>query len=155
MALNTSLLLQLWTVNPPFSKALQCNLSIVLCTHLNMNTNLLLVWDQKMKTGNAIFPWHRDCLPLGGNQGRSKFKWVLVQNFEVNNNVIPELPSYHFFCLLQSQMLKFSSMAPDLDRLNELGYRLPLNDKEIKRMQNLNRHWSLISSQTTERFRWG
>ncbi|XP_068533197.1 nesprin-1 isoform X4 [Anas acuta] len=53
---------------------------------------------------------------------------------------------------LKSQMLKFSSMAPDLDRLNELGYRLPLNDKEIKRMQNLNRHWSLISSQTTERF---
>ncbi|NXT73431.1 SYNE1 protein, partial [Zapornia atra] len=52
---------------------------------------------------------------------------------------------------LKSQMLKFSSMAPDLDRLNELGYRLPLNDKEIKRMQNLNRHWSLISSQTTER----
>ncbi|RMC12933.1 hypothetical protein DUI87_10460 [Hirundo rustica rustica] len=54
---------------------------------------------------------------------------------------------------LKSQMLKFSSMSPDLDRLNELGYRLPLNDKEIKRMQNLNRHWSLISSQTTERFR--
>ncbi|KAM6272871.1 nesprin-1 isoform 2-T2 [Spheniscus humboldti] len=53
---------------------------------------------------------------------------------------------------LKSQMLKFSSMAPDVDRLNELGYRLPLNDKEIKRMQNLNRHWSLISSQTTERF---
>ncbi|XP_074043952.1 nesprin-1 isoform X5 [Macrotis lagotis] len=53
---------------------------------------------------------------------------------------------------LKGQMLKFSSMAPDLDRLNELGYRLPLNDKEIKRMQNLNRHWSLISSQTTERF---
>ncbi|XP_044527655.1 nesprin-1 isoform X1 [Gracilinanus agilis] len=53
---------------------------------------------------------------------------------------------------LKGQMLKFSSMAPDLDRLNELGYRLPLNDKEIKRIQNLNRHWSLISSQTTERF---
>ncbi|EPY80656.1 nesprin-1, partial [Camelus ferus] len=53
---------------------------------------------------------------------------------------------------LKGQMLKFSSMVPDLDRLNELGYRLPLNDKEIKRMQNLNRHWSLISSQTTERF---
>ncbi|KAM4866179.1 nesprin-1 isoform 1-T1 [Thomomys bottae] len=53
---------------------------------------------------------------------------------------------------LKGQMLKFSSMAPDLDRLNELGYRLPLNDKEIKRMQNLNRHWSLTSSQTTERF---
>uniref|UniRef100_A0A8C8SFJ9 Spectrin repeat containing nuclear envelope protein 1 n=1 Tax=Pelusios castaneus TaxID=367368 RepID=A0A8C8SFJ9_9SAUR len=53
---------------------------------------------------------------------------------------------------LKSQMLKFSSMAPDLDRLNELGYRLPLNDKEIKRMQNLNRQWSMSSSQTTERF---
>ncbi|XP_039707258.1 nesprin-1 isoform X7 [Pteropus medius] len=53
---------------------------------------------------------------------------------------------------LKGQMLKFSSLAPDLDRLNELGYRLPLNDKEIKRMQSLNRHWSLISSQTTERF---
>ncbi|XP_035564310.1 nesprin-1 isoform X17 [Canis lupus baileyi] len=53
---------------------------------------------------------------------------------------------------LKGQMLKFSSMVPDLDRLNELGYRLPLNDKEIKRMQNLNRRWSLISSQTTERF---
>ncbi|XP_009867463.1 PREDICTED: nesprin-1, partial [Apaloderma vittatum] len=53
---------------------------------------------------------------------------------------------------LKSQMLKFSSMTPDLDHLNELGYRLPLNDKEIKRMQNLNRQWSLISSQTTERF---
>ncbi|XP_078239370.1 nesprin-1 isoform X9 [Pogona vitticeps] len=53
---------------------------------------------------------------------------------------------------LKRQMLKFSSMAPDLDRLNELGYRLPLNDKEIKRMQNLNRCWSIISSQTTERF---
>ncbi|XP_076782867.1 nesprin-1 isoform X4 [Arvicanthis niloticus] len=53
---------------------------------------------------------------------------------------------------LKGQMLKFSSMAPDLHRLNELGYRLPLNDKEIKRMQNLNRHWSLTSSQTTERF---
>lgn len=45
-------------------------------------------------------------------------------------------------------------MAPDLDHLNELGYRLPLNDKEIKRMQSLNRHWSLVSSQTTERFRY-
>ncbi|XP_068841653.1 nesprin-1-like isoform X2 [Capricornis sumatraensis] len=53
---------------------------------------------------------------------------------------------------LKGQMLKFSSMVPDLDRLNELGYRLPLNDKEIKRVQNLNRHWALISSQTTERF---
>uniref|UniRef100_H3A7S5 KASH domain-containing protein n=1 Tax=Latimeria chalumnae TaxID=7897 RepID=H3A7S5_LATCH len=53
---------------------------------------------------------------------------------------------------LKQQMLKFSSMAPDLDRLNELGYRLPLSDKEIKRIQALNRRWSLNSAQTTERF---
>lgn len=51
-------------------------------------------------------------------------------------------------------MLKFSSMAPELERLNELGYRLPLNDTEIKRMQNLNRSWSTASGQTTERFRY-
>lgn len=51
-------------------------------------------------------------------------------------------------------MLKFSSMAPELERLNELGYRLPLNDAEIKRMQNLNRSWSTASAQTTERFRY-
>lgn len=51
-------------------------------------------------------------------------------------------------------MLKFSSMAPELERLHELGYRLPLNDAEIKRMQNLNRSWSTASGQTTERFRY-
>lgn len=51
-------------------------------------------------------------------------------------------------------MLKFSSMAPDLERLNELGYRLPLNDSEMKRLQNLNRSWSTTSAQTTERFRF-
>lgn len=55
---------------------------------------------------------------------------------------------------LQKLMLKFSSMAPELERLNELGYRLPLNDTEIKRMQNLNRSWSTASAQTTERFRY-
>ncbi|XP_041710587.2 nesprin-1 isoform X1 [Coregonus clupeaformis] len=53
---------------------------------------------------------------------------------------------------LKRQILRFSSMAPDLERLNELGYRLPLNDIEIKRMQNLNRSWSAANAQTTERF---
>ncbi|TRY83468.1 hypothetical protein DNTS_016212, partial [Danionella cerebrum] len=53
---------------------------------------------------------------------------------------------------LKKQMLKFSSMAPDLERMNDLGYKLPLNDSEIKRMQNLNRSWSCTSAQTTERF---
>ncbi|XP_045579617.1 nesprin-1 isoform X1 [Salmo salar] len=53
---------------------------------------------------------------------------------------------------LKRQILRFSSMAHDLERLNELGYRLPLNDTEIKRMQNLNRSWSAANAQTTERF---
>ncbi|XP_061651777.1 nesprin-1 isoform X12 [Phyllopteryx taeniolatus] len=53
---------------------------------------------------------------------------------------------------LKRLMMKFSSMAPELERLNELGYRLPLNDSEIKRMQNLNRNLSAASAQTTERF---
>lgn len=51
-------------------------------------------------------------------------------------------------------MLKFSGRTPELEHLNELGYRLPLNDSEIKRMQNLNRSWSAASAQTTERFRY-
>lgn len=55
---------------------------------------------------------------------------------------------------LKKQMLKFSSMAPDLERLNELAYRLPLSDSEIKQIQSLNRIWSNISVQTTERFRF-
>nr|XP_057913483.1 nesprin-1 isoform X8 [Doryrhamphus excisus] len=53
---------------------------------------------------------------------------------------------------LKRLMMNFSSMAPELERLNELGYRLPLNDSEIKSMQNLNRNWSGASAQTTERF---
>uniref|UniRef100_A0A4W5RRV1 Spectrin repeat containing, nuclear envelope 1b n=1 Tax=Hucho hucho TaxID=62062 RepID=A0A4W5RRV1_9TELE len=53
---------------------------------------------------------------------------------------------------LKRQILRFSSMAHDLEHLNELGYRLPLNDIEIKCMQNLNRSWSAANTQTTERF---
>ncbi|XP_048062412.1 nesprin-1 isoform X1 [Megalobrama amblycephala] len=53
---------------------------------------------------------------------------------------------------LKTQMLKLSSHSPDLERLNELGYQLPLNDNEIKRLQNLNRSWSSNSARTIERF---
>ncbi|XP_077587828.1 nesprin-1-like isoform X2 [Stigmatopora nigra] len=53
---------------------------------------------------------------------------------------------------LKRLMMKFSGAAPELERLNELGYRLPLNDGEIKRVQNLNRNWTAASAQTTERF---
>lgn len=53
----------------------------------------------------------------------------------------------------QELLLQFSSTAPELERLNELGYRLPLSDAEIKSLQNLNRTWTAASTQTTERFR--
>uniref|UniRef100_A0A8C2KL13 Spectrin repeat containing, nuclear envelope 1a n=1 Tax=Cyprinus carpio TaxID=7962 RepID=A0A8C2KL13_CYPCA len=53
---------------------------------------------------------------------------------------------------LKTQMLKLSSLSPDLERLNELGYQLPLNDNEIKHLQNLNRSWSSNSAHTIERF---
>ncbi|XP_073712130.1 nesprin-1 isoform X2 [Misgurnus anguillicaudatus] len=53
---------------------------------------------------------------------------------------------------LKSHMLKLSSLSPDLERLNGLGYQLSLNDNEIKRLQNLNRSWSSNSARTVERF---
>ncbi|KPP77537.1 nesprin-1-like, partial [Scleropages formosus] len=52
---------------------------------------------------------------------------------------------------LKGQILKLSSMTPDLQRLNELGYRLPLSDTEIKHVQKLNRDWAMASAQATER----
>ncbi|KAI5615121.1 nesprin-1 isoform X2 [Silurus asotus] len=53
---------------------------------------------------------------------------------------------------LKIQMLKLCHLSPDLERLNSLGYRLPLNDQEIKNIQNLNRSWTSTSAQSTERF---
>ncbi|XP_076155328.1 nesprin-1 isoform X4 [Alosa pseudoharengus] len=53
---------------------------------------------------------------------------------------------------LKGQMLRFSSLAHELEQVNELGYRLPLSDSEIKRLQSLNRSWASSSALTTERF---
>ncbi|XP_060722109.1 nesprin-1 isoform X2 [Tachysurus vachellii] len=53
---------------------------------------------------------------------------------------------------LKIQMLNLSRLSPDLERLNRLGYRLPLNDQEIKTLQNLNRNWTSTSAHSTERF---
>uniref|UniRef100_A0A8B9L4Z7 Spectrin repeat containing, nuclear envelope 1a n=1 Tax=Astyanax mexicanus TaxID=7994 RepID=A0A8B9L4Z7_ASTMX len=66
--------------------------------------------------------------------------------------------SAELFCLqermdkLKTQMLKLSRLSPDLEHLNGLGYRLPLNDQEMIRLQNLNRTWASCSAHTTERF---
>lgn len=81
------------------------------------------------------------------------FFFELVNKITEYHVLVRQLKCFCNFWALQRLMLKFSSMAPELERLNELGYRLPLNDSEIKRVQNLNRSWSTASAQTTERFR--
>ncbi|KAK0149352.1 Nesprin-1 [Merluccius polli] len=53
---------------------------------------------------------------------------------------------------LKVQLLKLSSLSPDLERLNELAYRLPLSDRDMKRLQGLNRSWASHSAHLTERF---
>ncbi|XP_027896443.1 nesprin-1 isoform X8 [Xiphophorus couchianus] len=53
---------------------------------------------------------------------------------------------------LKAQLLKLSSLSPDLERLNELVYRLPVSDRDVKRVQNLNRTWTAHSAHLTERF---
>jgi chromosome segregation ATPase len=50
---------------------------------------------------------------------------------------------------------QLSSLSPDLERLNELAYRLPLSDRDMKRLQGLNRTWASHSAHLTERFRYG
>uniref|UniRef100_W5MW17 Spectrin repeat containing, nuclear envelope 2a n=1 Tax=Lepisosteus oculatus TaxID=7918 RepID=W5MW17_LEPOC len=48
-------------------------------------------------------------------------------------------------------MLKLSALSPDLQLLNELSYRVPLNDNAARRLQTLNRQWALASAQAVER----
>lgn len=53
---------------------------------------------------------------------------------------------------LKVHLLKLSSLSPDLERVNELVYRLPVNDRDVKRLQSLNRAWAAHSAHLTERF---
>lgn len=54
----------------------------------------------------------------------------------------------------QVHLLKLSSLSPDLERVNELVYRLPVSDRDVKRLQSLNRAWAAHSAHLTERFRY-
>uniref|UniRef100_A0A3Q3FN38 Spectrin repeat containing, nuclear envelope 1a n=1 Tax=Labrus bergylta TaxID=56723 RepID=A0A3Q3FN38_9LABR len=47
---------------------------------------------------------------------------------------------------------KHFSLSPDLERVNELMYRLPVSDRDVKRLQSLNRSWAAHSANLTERF---
>lgn len=53
----------------------------------------------------------------------------------------------------QAHLLELSSLSPDLERVNELMYRLPVSDRDVKRLQTLNRAWVTHSAHLTERFR--
>ncbi|XP_053736179.1 nesprin-1 isoform X10 [Synchiropus splendidus] len=53
---------------------------------------------------------------------------------------------------LKVHLLKLSSLSPDLDRVNELMYRLPVGDTDVKRLQSLNRAWVSHSAHLSERF---
>ncbi|XP_062293158.1 nesprin-1 isoform X4 [Scomber scombrus] len=53
---------------------------------------------------------------------------------------------------LKVHLLKLSSLSPDLERVNELVYRLPVSDRDVKRLQSLNRAWATHSAHLTERF---
>uniref|UniRef100_A0A3P8TBY5 Spectrin repeat containing nuclear envelope protein 1 n=1 Tax=Amphiprion percula TaxID=161767 RepID=A0A3P8TBY5_AMPPE len=52
---------------------------------------------------------------------------------------------------LKVHLLKLSSLSPDLERVNELVYRLPVSDRDVKRLQSLNRAWATHSAHLTER----
>ncbi|XP_063352154.1 nesprin-1 isoform X7 [Pelmatolapia mariae] len=53
---------------------------------------------------------------------------------------------------LKGHLLKLSSLSPDLERVNEMVYRIPVSDRDIKRLQSLNRAWATHSAHLTERF---
>uniref|UniRef100_A0A8C6XIP5 KASH domain-containing protein n=1 Tax=Naja naja TaxID=35670 RepID=A0A8C6XIP5_NAJNA len=41
-----------------------------------------------------------------------------------------------------NQLLSLTSLSPEMERLNEVSFRLPLCDFTVKRLQNLNRQWT-------------
>ncbi|XP_057678025.1 nesprin-1 isoform X5 [Corythoichthys intestinalis] len=53
---------------------------------------------------------------------------------------------------LKAPLSKLSSLSPDLERVNVVMYRLPLNDGDLKRLQSLNRAWTSHSALLSERF---
>ncbi|XP_041950505.1 nesprin-1 [Alosa sapidissima] len=53
---------------------------------------------------------------------------------------------------LKALLLQLSGWCPDLERLNQLGFRLPLTDVHIKRMQRLNLRWNTHTAHTMEEY---
>lgn len=80
-------------------------------------------------------------------------EWYSVV-FELDNMVCLKT---NLNTLNQVHLLKLSSLSPDLERINELVYRLPVSDSDVKRLQNLNRNWAAHTAHLNERLRysWG
>ncbi|XP_061756512.1 nesprin-1-like isoform X2 [Nerophis ophidion] len=53
---------------------------------------------------------------------------------------------------LKAVLSKLSSHSPDLERVNMLMYRLPVSDRDLKRLQSLNRAWTSHSVHLSEKF---
>ncbi|XP_013914384.1 PREDICTED: nesprin-2, partial [Thamnophis sirtalis] len=58
---------------------------------------------------------------------------------EILDNLCENNTNLEFF---MSQLLSLTSLSPEMERLNEVSFKLPLCDFTVKRLQNLNRQWT-------------
>ncbi|XP_072485533.1 nesprin-2 isoform X2 [Notamacropus eugenii] len=52
---------------------------------------------------------------------------------------------------LLNRMLELTALSPDMEHLNEVSFKLPLSDIDIKTLQNLNRKWSQATATAVEK----
>ncbi|XP_074146434.1 nesprin-2 isoform X1 [Sminthopsis crassicaudata] len=52
---------------------------------------------------------------------------------------------------LLNDMLELTALSPDVEHLNEVSFKLPLSDIDIKTLQNLNRRWSQATATALEK----
>ncbi|XP_056666845.1 nesprin-2 isoform X2 [Monodelphis domestica] len=50
-----------------------------------------------------------------------------------------------------NHMLELTALSPDMEHLNEVSFKLPLSDIDIKTLQNLNRKWSQAAATALEK----
>uniref|UniRef100_K7E389 Spectrin repeat containing nuclear envelope protein 2 n=1 Tax=Monodelphis domestica TaxID=13616 RepID=K7E389_MONDO len=51
----------------------------------------------------------------------------------------------------ENHMLELTALSPDMEHLNEVSFKLPLSDIDIKTLQNLNRKWSQAAATALEK----
>lgn len=52
---------------------------------------------------------------------------------------------------LKHLLMEFNMLSPELDKLNDIGYRLALNETTSKELQLLNHKWQDLNGETLER----